>query len=143
VSEHLGKGFFECLGEGFMGAAGEIVGETVKIVGELTDSEFIEKAGDDVSRVTKKTGKTIGNLTDNAVGIGAGIIMLDRDKVEESVNGALKTTVNTANDIFQGTAGMIHSTSKFINDAVNGGEQEKNRSKNNNENKENKGNKEK
>jgi len=115
----LGKNFFEDLGEDIMGAAGEILGGVVKAAGEITGLEFIEESGDAISRVTKNTGKVIGNLTDNALGIGVGVITLDKDKVEESVNGALKTTVNTANAVLDGAASAVNTGLEFIEGVVN------------------------
>jgi len=115
----LGKNFFESLGEDIMGAAGEILGGAVKAAGEITGLDFVEESGEAISRVTKNTGKVIGNLTDNALGIGAGAITLDKDKVEESMNGALKTTVNTANGILNGAASAVNTGLEFIGGVVN------------------------
>lgn len=75
--------FFKSLGEGLGSLSGEILGGTIKKVGEVTDSRFIQEVGTGVNHSMQYTGNLLGNLADGAVDIGSGIINKDGEKMEQ------------------------------------------------------------
>ena len=76
--------FFKGLGHFAGEVTGKVIGGSVRVVGELTGSNFVKEIGDNVEKATIIAGRTAGNLASGVYDTTAGLITSDE---EQSSNG--------------------------------------------------------
>lgn len=75
---------------------GRVLGGTVRVAGELVNSNYIKEIGDDVERVTAKTGELAGQAASGVWDVGAGLLTADKQQAQtglDELGGAVTTTV--------------------------------------------------
>ncbi|SFJ57761.1 hypothetical protein SAMN02799624_05065 [Paenibacillus sp. UNC496MF] len=78
---------------------GRVLGGTVRVAGELVHSDYIKEIGNDVERVTAKTGELAGRAASGVWDVGAGLITADKQQAKtgfEDLGDAVTTTVRGA-----------------------------------------------
>ncbi|MBE6068066.1 MAG: hypothetical protein E7211_10320 [Clostridium lundense] len=94
--------------------AGGVIGGTVEIIGEATNSDFIKDIGQGVYQVSSKSGELLGNLAEGTVDTVVGVIS-DDDYLK---NKGKDQFVNAAGDTIKGVAnGVVTVTKKGIHTA--------------------------
>jgi len=73
---------------------GLVIGGTVRVAGELVNSNYIKEIGNDVERVTAKTGEIAGQAASGVWDVGAGLLTAD-DRQAKTGIGELGDVVNT------------------------------------------------
>lgn len=78
---------------------GRVLGGTVRVAGELVHSDYIKEIGNDVERVTAKTGELAGQAASGVWDVGAGLITADKRQAKtgfEDLGDAVTTTIRGA-----------------------------------------------
>ncbi|MCM3626777.1 hypothetical protein M3194_05315 [Paenibacillus glycanilyticus] len=78
---------------------GRVLGGTVRVAGELVRSDYIKEIGNDVERVTAKTGELAGQAASGVWDVGAGLITADKQQAKtgfDDLGDAVTTTVRGA-----------------------------------------------
>ncbi|MGG0936982.1 hypothetical protein ABHN11_12840 [Brevibacillus centrosporus] len=98
-------GFLKDLGKGLGQIAGGVVGGTINLVGEITDSKALKEIGEGVYHASSKAGETLGTFASGAVDVVGGIVSKDDRQIENGF-GDMGSAVN---DTYQGVkAGVIN-----------------------------------
>jgi len=87
--------FLKGLGNFAGDVVGGVLGGTVRVVGEVTGSQFIKEIGDGVENATKFAGKTVGDLASGTWDVAAGIVTQDEAKMDAGlgdIGGAVSST---------------------------------------------------
>ena len=95
---------------GFLKELGSFVGETVKFVGELTGSEFIEEIGDRVKRASYFAGDKLGKAASGTWDIAVGIINQDETQPDEEINDMGKAIGDTAKAAGQAVCNVVENS---------------------------------
>ncbi|MFC4808199.1 hypothetical protein [Paenibacillus sp. GCM10023250] len=72
------KGFGKLAGD----ITGRVLGGTVRVAGELVHSDYIKVIGNDVERVTAKTGELAGQAASGVWDVSAGLITADKQQAK-------------------------------------------------------------
>lgn len=75
---------------------GLVLGGTVRVAGELVNSNYIKEIGNDVERVTAKTGELAGQAASGVWDVGAGWLTADKQQARAGLDDfgdAVHTTV--------------------------------------------------
>lgn len=75
---------------------GRVLGGTVRVAGELVNSNYIKEIGNDVERVTAKTGEIAGQAASGVWDVGAGLLTADKQQAQtglDELDDAVTTTV--------------------------------------------------
>ncbi|QHW35245.1 hypothetical protein GZH47_23620 [Paenibacillus rhizovicinus] len=89
------KGIGKLAGE----VTGKVIGGTVRVAGELVHSDYVKEIGNDVERVTARTGAIAGQAASGVWDVGAGLITSDKQKATnglDDLGDAVTTTVRSA-----------------------------------------------
>lgn len=73
---------------------GRVIGGTVRVAGELVNSNYMKEIGNDVERVTAKTGEIAGQAASGVWDVGAGLLTADNRQAKAGI-GELGDAVNT------------------------------------------------
>ncbi|MBO7744497.1 hypothetical protein I8J29_09840 [Paenibacillus sp. MWE-103] len=93
---------------------GRVLGGTVRVAGELVHSDYIKEIGNDVERVTAKTGELAGRAASGVWDVGAGLITSDKQQAKtgfEDLGDAVTTTVRGAG---QGIEYVVQSGKEVV-----------------------------
>jgi hypothetical protein len=112
-------GFLKGLGSFAGEAAGLVLGGTVRVVGELTGSNFIKEIGDGVESATKFAGKTAGELASGTWDIAAGIITQDERQLDEGFNDVGGAVSSTARGIGGMVVNVVENGSNVVKGITN------------------------
>jgi len=104
-------GFLKELGSFVGQVAGGVIGGTIEIVGEVTNSEFIKDVGKGVYQTTAKTGELIGSLASGTYDAVGGIITGDKAQTNQGFEEVFETIGKTAKGIGNG---LVHVAGKGI-----------------------------
>ncbi|MFC5588746.1 hypothetical protein ACFPRA_07605 [Sporosarcina soli] len=88
--------FLKGLGSLVGGVVGEVVGGTVKVVGEVTNSDFVREIGDGVKHASYFAGEKLGEAASGTWDIASGIITQDQDKLDDGLSDMGKAIGDTA-----------------------------------------------
>ena len=75
---------------------GKVLGGTVRVAGELVNSHYIKEIGNDVERITAKTGAIAGQAASGVWDVGAGLLTVDKQQAKtglDELGEAISTTV--------------------------------------------------
>jgi hypothetical protein len=109
-------GLFKELGNLAGIVTGGVIGGTISLVGDVTESRFIKEIGEGIYSASKNTGKLVGQVADGAVGVVGGVILSDSSAVEVGFDQLGDATKQTLCGIGQG----INSVAKDGGDLVSG-----------------------
>lgn len=124
-------GFLKELGKFTGQVAGQVIGGSVRVVGELTGSDFIKEIGDGAQRATENAGRVLGNAASGVWDVAAGIVQQDELRMEDGfrdVGGAVGETargigaslVNVVENSGQVIEGIKNEDSKLLKEGAKG-----------------------
>ncbi|CAM3843153.1 HNH endonuclease [Cohnella lubricantis] len=98
----------------FAGAVtGKVIGGSVRVVGEIVNSQTIKEIGDGAERATAKTGTLLGKVASGTVDVGVGLFQKDDHKVKQGFSDLGEAVVTTATDVVHGV-GYIYENGKNV-----------------------------
>ncbi|WP_409340420.1 hypothetical protein [Paenibacillus sp. MBLB4367] len=77
---------------------GRVLGGTVRVAGELVNSNYIKEIGNDVERVTAKTGEIAGQAASGVWDVGAGLLTADKRQTNTGIGELGDVTVKGIGD---------------------------------------------
>lgn len=107
-------GFFKELGKGLGQIAGGVVGGTINLVGELTDSKALKEIGEGVFHASSKAGETLGTFASGAVDAVGGIISKDDLQIENGFSDMGSAVHDTYQGVKAGVINVIDNGGKVI-----------------------------
>lgn len=90
--------------------AGWVMGGSIRAIGGITDSSLLKEIGDGVEQITKRTGRTLGKLSDGTLNVTTGLLYGDNERVE--------TGFNEVGEVVKET--LIHTGEGIIKTVENG-----------------------
>ncbi|MFC3747950.1 hypothetical protein [Paenibacillus sp. GCM10012306] len=117
-------GFLKGLGSLAGQVVGGVIGGSIEIVGEVTNSNFIKEVGKGVHQTTARTGERLGSLASGTYDVVAGTITGDKSQSNKGLEEVFDTVGNTAKDIGNG---IVHVAGKGMGtvEAIIGGDKDK------------------
>jgi len=106
-------GFLNELGSFAGKVTGKVIGGSVRVVGELTNSQTIKEIGDGAERATARTGELLGKVASGTVDVGVGLFQKDDYKVKQGFNELGDAVVTTAKGVGQGI-GYVYENGKNV-----------------------------
>lgn len=106
-------GFVNELGTFAGKVTGKLIGGSVRIVGELTNSQTIKEIGDGAERATAKTGMLLGKVASGTVDVGVGLFQKDDHKINQGFSELGDAVVTTAKDVAHGI-GYVYENGKNV-----------------------------
>jgi hypothetical protein len=88
--------FLKGIGKMTGDVTGKVLGGTVRVAGELIHSDYIKEIGNNVERVTARSGAIVGQAASGVWDVGAGLVTSDKEQAKTGLNdleGAVTTTV--------------------------------------------------
>lgn len=113
-------GFLKGLGSFVGEVAGEIVGGSVNLVGEITGSEFIEEIGDGIKKASAFAGDKIGEAASGTWDIAAGIITQDEDQLNEGFNDIGQAAGDTAKAVGNTVCNVVGNGTNVVGGLIDG-----------------------
>lgn len=110
------KGVFSFVGE----VAGDVVGGTVNIIGEVTGSEFIEEIGDGIKRASSFAGDKLGEAASGTWDIAAGIITQDETQLDAGLNDMGKAIGDTAKAAGHTICNVVENGADVVGGLIDG-----------------------
>jgi len=95
---------------------GKVLGGTLRVAGELVQSDYIKEIGNDVERVTAKTGEIAGQTASGVWDIGAGLLTVDKHQAKTGLEELGDVVTTTVKGVGYGIEYMVESG----NDVVTG-----------------------
>lgn len=92
---------------------GKVIGGSVRVVGEITNSKTIKEIGDGAERATAKTGKLLGKVASGTVDVGVGLFQKDDQKVKQGFTELGDAVVTTTKDVVHGV-GYVYESGKSV-----------------------------
>ncbi|MCR2802294.1 HNH endonuclease [Paenibacillus soyae] len=106
-------GFLNELGSLAGKVTGKVIGGSVRVVGEITNSQTIKEIGDGAERATAKTGELLGKVASGTVDVGIGLFQKDEHKVNQGFSELGDAVVTTAKGVGQGI-GYVYENGKNV-----------------------------
>ncbi|MCM3624350.1 HNH endonuclease [Brevibacillus borstelensis] len=106
-------GFLKELGTFAGKVTGKAIGGTVRVVGELTNSQTIKDIGNSAEKATAKTGMLLGKVASGTVDVGVGLFQKDDYKVKQGFSELGDAVVTTAKDVGHGI-GYVYENGKNV-----------------------------
>ena len=107
--------------KGIGNAAGEltglVLGGTVRVVGELTGSNFVKEIGDGVEKTSRFAGRTVGDLASGTWDTAAGLLAREQARRKEGMQdlgAADNATVKGTGQVLTGMAENAGNVAKGI-----------------------------
>ncbi|WP_186445920.1 hypothetical protein [Paenibacillus cremeus] len=116
-------GFLKDLGKFAGEVTGKVIGGSVRVVGELTGSDYIKEIGDGVENATIRTGETLGNAASGIWDVGAGIITQDEKQLEAGFSDVGQAVGSTIMGVGQGI-GYVYENGKDVVSGLKDGDGE-------------------
>ncbi|CAG7639292.1 hypothetical protein ACFQI7_08570 [Paenibacillus allorhizosphaerae] len=88
---------------------GKILGGSVRVAGELVHSDYIKEIGNDVERVTAKTGQIAGQAASGIWDAGAGCLTADTQQAKAGLDELGNAVSTTVKGVGQGIEYMVKS----------------------------------
>ncbi|SDX49548.1 hypothetical protein [Paenibacillus sp. CF384] len=88
---------------------GRVIGGTVRVAGELVHSDYIKEIGNDVERVTSKTGELAGQAASGVWDVGAGLVTADKQRAQTGLNDLGDAATTTVRGAGQGIQYVVES----------------------------------
>lgn len=88
---------------------GKVLGGTVRVAGELVRSDYIKEIGNDVERVTAKTGEIAGQAASGVWDVGAGLITSDKHQTQSGLGELGDVVTTTVKSAGQGLEYVVDS----------------------------------
>jgi hypothetical protein len=104
-------GFLKGLGSFAGQVVGGVIGGSIEIVGEITNSNFIKDVGKGVHKTTAKTGELLGSLASGTFDAVGGMVTGDKAQSNKGFEEVFDTVGTTAKGIGNG---LIHVAGKGI-----------------------------
>ncbi|MBY3619566.1 HNH endonuclease [Acinetobacter sp. CUI P1] len=92
---------------------GKAIGGTVRVVGEVTNSQTIKEIGYGAERATAKTGVVLGIIASGTVDVGVGLYQKDDYKVKQGFFELGDAALSTAKDVGHGV-GYVYENGKNV-----------------------------
>lgn len=110
------KELFTGAGQG----AGFVLGGTIKVIGQVTDSKFIQEVGQGVESSMAYTGAVLGNVADGVADVGIGIACKDGNKIEQGFNNLGETAVDVGSQVVNTVATVAKESVNTVGCIVDG-----------------------
>lgn len=121
------KKFCEITGE----LTGTVLGETVKFVGDVTNSDFVKDIGEGVYQTTKNSGKLLGQAAEGTYNVAKGIINNNEEEIGVGFKDVGEAASTTVTGIGKGIKNIASSGFDVVDGVVNGDDEKaKNAAKN-------------
>ncbi|TCN01039.1 hypothetical protein EV294_101491 [Paenibacillus sp. BK033] len=104
------KGFGKLAGD----FTGRVLGGTVRVAGELVHSDYIKEIGNDVERVTAKTGELAGRAASGVWDVGAGLISADKQQTKTGLHDLGDAVTITVKGAGQGIEYVVESGKEVV-----------------------------
>ncbi|MBP3963182.1 hypothetical protein [Paenibacillus lignilyticus] len=88
---------------------GRVIGGTVRVAGELVHSDYIKEIGNDVERVTSRTGELAGQAASGVWDVGAGLVTADKQRAQTGFNDLGDAATTTVRGAGQGIQYVVES----------------------------------
>ncbi|MBU8881201.1 hypothetical protein BGM26_19950 [Bacillus sp. FJAT-29790] len=112
--------FLKELGSFVGQVAGDVVGGTVKVVGEVTGSKLIEEIGDGVKQASYFAGDKLGEAASGTWDIASGIITQDEAKLDEGLGDIGKAVGDTAKAAGHAVCNVVDNGSNVLGGLLDG-----------------------
>ncbi|MBM7563094.1 hypothetical protein [Paenibacillus sacheonensis] len=93
---------------------GKVLGGTVRVAGELVHSDYIKEIGNDVERVTAKTGEIAGQAASGVWDVGAGLVTSDKHQAKSGLNELGDVVTTTVKSAGQGIEYVVNSGADLV-----------------------------
>lgn len=105
--------FLKDLGQFAGEVTGRVLGGTVRVVGEVTGSQYIKEIGNGVEKATVNTGKTVGQLASGVFDVAKGTIKQDGSTLDNGLNDIGGAITNTAMGVVS-SAKYVYNNGKDV-----------------------------
>lgn len=98
---------------------GLVLGGSVRVVGELTGSDFVKEIGNGVEKTSRFAGRTAGELASGTWDTAAGLLTRDetlRQEGMQDLGTAVSTTVQGTGQVLKGVAANAGNVARGIAD---------------------------
>lgn len=112
--------FFRGLGKVLGNVTGTVVGEPIKMVGEITGAKLLEDIGDGVKKASVFTGDTLGTFTDGVVNTVSGLVQEDMNKRDEGLSNIGDAVGRTAKGVYYTTKNAVKNGGEVVVGAFDG-----------------------
>ncbi|MBS4223187.1 hypothetical protein [Lederbergia citrea] len=112
--------FLKGLGSFVGQVAGDVVGGTVKVVGEVTGSEFINEIGDGVKKASYFAGDKLGEAASGTWDIASGIITQDEAKLNAGISDMGKAVGDTAKAAGHAVCNVVDNGANVVGGIIDG-----------------------
>ncbi|MDF2662547.1 MAG: hypothetical protein K0Q94_5338 [Paenibacillus sp.] len=104
------KGFGKLAGD----VTGLVLGGTVRVAGELVNSNYIKEIGNDIERVTAKTGELAGQAASGVWDVGAGLLTADKQQAKTGLDELGDAAATTVKGVGHGIEYVVESGKKMM-----------------------------
>lgn len=107
--------FLKDIGKVTGNITGKLLGGTVRVAGELIHSDYIKEIGNNVERLTSKTGQIAGQVASGVWDTGAGLITADKDQAKTGLNDLEDAVTTTVKGVGNGIEYVVESGKDVVN----------------------------
>lgn len=93
---------------------GKVLGGTVRVAGELVNSNYIKEIGNDVERVTAKTGEIAGQAASGVWDVGAGLLTADKRQAKTGIDEFGDAVTTTVKGVGHGIEYVVESGKDMV-----------------------------
>jgi len=93
---------------------GKVLGGTVRVAGELVHSNYIKEIGNDVERITAKTGEIAGQAASGVWDVGAGLLTADKQQAKSGLDELGDAVTTTVTGVGHGIEYVIESGKDMV-----------------------------
>ncbi|WP_339276367.1 hypothetical protein MKY59_05120 [Paenibacillus sp. FSL W8-0426] len=105
--------FLKDLGQFAGKVTGRVLGGSVRVVGEVTGSQYIKEVGNGVEKATVHTGRTVGDLASGVYDVAKGVITNDGATVDHGLNDIGGAVSDTAKGVVA-SAKYVYNNGKDV-----------------------------
>lgn len=93
---------------------GRVLGGTVRVAGELVNSPYIKEIGNDVERITARTGEIAGQAASGVWDVGAGLLTADKQQAKTGLGELGDAAATTAKGVVNGVEYVVESGKDMV-----------------------------
>lgn len=113
-------GFLKALGTLAGQVAGDVVGGSIKFVGDITGSEFIDDIGEGVQKASYFAGDKLGEVASGTWDVAAGIITQDEWQLDEGLDDMGKAIGDTAKAAGHAVCNIVDNGRDVVGGVIDG-----------------------